>query len=154
MEGDGQLPPICSTSLSIDQTTQTDDDEAPLSTEFFQRCLSDEEWMIYYTNVTPEGFRSLFDAMAPELKKQQLGSSLPPEEQLFMALVKLTLDLDDKDMAYRFGLPFSDVIRYLNRWIFAFRARRRLFESFAVGRENVWKRGRAVFQLVSKNNCE
>ena len=71
--------------------------------------------MIYYTNLSPEGFRSLFDSMAPELKVS--WSHLTPEEELLMVLAKLTLDLDDKDVAFRFGVEVADVALYLDKWI-------------------------------------
>ena len=105
---------LCSSSMSIEQSTQTE------PSNFFQQCQASDKWMPYYANVTPEGFRSLFDAMGPKLRNsddEDDSSSLPPEEQLFMALVKLTLYLDDEDLAFRFNIPETDVARYLNRWV-------------------------------------
>ena len=42
---------------------------------------------------------------------------LDPENQLFMTLVKLRLNLKTKDLAFRFGLSTSQVSRYLTTWI-------------------------------------
>eukprot|EP00731_Ephydatia_muelleri_P026446 Em0018g546a len=42
---------------------------------------------------------------------------LDPENQLFLALVKLRLNLMTKDLAFRFGLSTAQVSRYLTTWI-------------------------------------
>ena len=42
---------------------------------------------------------------------------LEPINQLFLALVKLKLNLKLKDLAFRFGISPSVVSRYINTWI-------------------------------------
>ena len=57
-------------------------------------------------------WRSKEDARVRNRKRK-----LDPENQLFLALVKLRLNLMTKDLAFRFGLSTAQVSRYLTTWI-------------------------------------
>ena len=141
-----RLQGLCSMSMSIDQATQTDQSShngwnrgwGSKPGDFFQQCLSSEKWMAYYTNTSPASFRSLCDAMKPLLKSNKSFPNVSQEEQLFIALVKLTHNLDHMDLSFRFGLSLADVSRCMTAWICTLLVNRRLFDSYAVCREKKW----------------
>ena len=84
----------------------------------------------FYTGfITYRIFLAFFNFLGPVVNNLQYWRSkegarvrnrkrkLDPENQLFLALVKLRLNLMTKDLAFRFGLSTAQVSRYLTTWI-------------------------------------
>eukprot|EP00731_Ephydatia_muelleri_P026308 Em0018g408a len=90
----------------------------------------DDRLVRFYTGfITYRIFLAFFNFLGPVVNNLQYWGSkegarvrnrkrkLDPENQLFLALVKLRLNLMTKDLAFRFGLSTAQVSRYLTTWI-------------------------------------
>ena len=84
----------------------------------------------FYTGfITYHIFLAFFNFLGPVVHKPNYWGSkqgsrvrihqrkLDPENQLFMVLVKLRLNLKTKELAFRIGLSISQVSRYLTTWV-------------------------------------
>ena len=79
------------------------------------RC--DDNLMKFYTGFpTRSLFYSVFELCKPVVRSHP-RQSLTLEEQFAMTLMKLRLNLKEKDLAYRFNISQSCVSRYFNKWI-------------------------------------
>jgi hypothetical protein len=84
--------------------------------DFFERCQSSDFWIKIYTSFnTCTLFESLFLALDPAVIKSDHVEALPFREQLFFALVKLTHDVTEDDLAFRFKISQSSVSRYFQK---------------------------------------
>ena len=92
--------------------------EKSKKSDFFERCQSSDFWMKTYTSLnTFTLFESLFLALEPAVIKSVHVQALPFREQLFLTLVKLTHDVTEDDLAFRFKISQSTVSRYFQKWI-------------------------------------
>ena len=95
-----------------------------------EQIKHDDRLVRFYTGfVTYNIFLAFFNFLGPVVNKlnywgskqssriRNVSRKLNPENQLFMTLVKLRLNLKSKDLAFRFGLSPSQVSRYLTTWI-------------------------------------
>ena len=104
---------------------------SPTTTHFrIEQVKHDDCLVRFYTGfITYHIFLAFFNFLGPVVHKLNYWGSkegsrvrnrrrkLDPENQLFMTLVKLRLNLKTKDLAFRFGLSTSQVSRYLTTWI-------------------------------------
>ena len=90
----------------------------------------DDRLVRFYTGfITYRIFLAFFNFLGPVVNNLQYWGSkegarvrnrkrkLDPENQPFLALVKLRLNLMTKDLAFRFGLSTAQISRYLTTWI-------------------------------------
>jgi len=95
-----------------------------------EQVKHDDRLVRFYTGfITYYIFLAFFNFLGPVVHKLNYWGSkegshvrihqrkLDPENQLFMVLVKLRLNLKTKDLAFRIGLSTSQVSRYLTTWI-------------------------------------
>lgn len=80
----------------------------------------------YYTGFkSHEDFTALYNFVEPDLESNESerllnlpkNDVLPLKTQLLIVLIKLRLNLDNIDLAYRFGVPKSFIVKYWNAWI-------------------------------------
>ena len=104
---------------------------SPTTTHFrIEQVKHDDRLVRFYTGfITYHIFLAFFNFLGPVVHKLNYWGSkegsrvrnrqrkLDPENQLFMTLVKLRLNLKTKDLAFRFGLSTSQISRYLTTWI-------------------------------------
>lgn len=89
----------------------------PITSDFFIRCQSSDKWMRVYTSLTTaKSFEILFLAVSPAVMEHN-NCALSKREQLFLTLVKLTNNLSDVDLAFRFKISQSTASRYFHKWI-------------------------------------
>lgn len=92
--------------------------EKSKKSDFFERCQGSDFWMQTYTSLnTCTLFESLFSALEPAVSNGVKAQALSYREQLFLTLVKLTHDLTEYDLAFRFKISQSTVSRYFQKWI-------------------------------------
>ena len=58
---------------------------------------------------------AVFNFVSAHISSAYTSRSLPLFQQLLLVLLKLRLNLFDKDMAYRFGISQSSVSQYFNK---------------------------------------
>lgn len=97
-------------------------------------CISDiqhdDKMVQFYTGFTSFAmFFAFFELLGPAVdhlnfwglkegvRKRHRSRKIDPQNQLFLALVKLRLNLRHRDLAFRFGLSISQVSRYITTWI-------------------------------------
>ena len=90
----------------------------------------DDRMILFYTGfVSYTVFSAFFEFLGPAVNSlnywgskervsgQRRSKKINPENQLFLVLIKLRLNLKLKDLAFRFGLCSSAVSRYITTWI-------------------------------------
>lgn len=95
-----------------------------------EQVKSDDRLVRFYTGfITYSVFLAFFKFLGPvvdelnywgskkRFRKRKRPRKLDPENQLFMTLVKLRLNLKTKDLAFRFGVSATQVSRYITTWI-------------------------------------
>ena len=110
------------------ENAQLKKERSPTDIHFrVEQVEHDDRLVRFYT--TYHIFLAFFNFLGPVVHKLNYWGSkevsrvrnrrrkLDPENQLFMTLVKLRLNLKTKDLAFRFGLSTSQVSRYLTTWI-------------------------------------
>jgi DDE superfamily endonuclease/Helix-turn-helix of DDE superfamily endonuclease len=92
-------------------------DKVEKKSDFFYRCVHHPKWMhIYARFKDPEDFERIFLALEPCFK-QHPKSTLCLREQFFFTLVKLTHNLTEEDLSFRFKVDHSTISRIFSRWI-------------------------------------
>lgn len=91
--------------------------QRPFSPRFFERCFNVDKLMGVYTSMSSaKAFRAVFTAISVGVKDHN-NQALPNIQQFFLTLVKLTNNLSDEDLAFRFNINQSTVSRYFHKWI-------------------------------------
>lgn len=82
-----------------------------------------EQKHLFYTGITQPVFQWLLDQVK-DMKNNASNNfkffctvKISLEDHLFLVLMKLRLGLKNRDLAYRFGLSFSDVSKIFRTWI-------------------------------------
>ena len=87
------------------------------NTTILSQVESSEEMMRYYTGLNSlELFNGTFEALLPALKNDP-RFKIELKEQYLMTLMKLRLNLSNKDIGYRFGVSPSTVCRYIDKFV-------------------------------------
>ena len=60
---------------------------------------------------------AIFRFVSSHIGSSDTSHSLPHFQQFILVLMKLWLNLFDKDLAYRYGISQASVSRYFNKWI-------------------------------------
>ena len=78
--------------------------------------MNDDKKVKHYTGLSNFGtLMLLLDFLLPEMKTVE--RSLTHFQQLMMVLLKLRLNLEENDLAYRFNVSQSTVSRMFKKWI-------------------------------------
>ena len=78
----------------------------------------DDEQVKFYTGLpTFVTLMAIFRFVSSHFGSSDTSRSLPHFQQFMLVLMKLRLNLFDKDLAYRFGISQASVSRYFNKWI-------------------------------------
>ena len=78
----------------------------------------DDEQVKFYTGLPSFAtLMAVFNFVSAHISFVCTSRSLPLFQQFLLVLMKLRLNLFDKDLAYRFGISQSSVSHYFNKWI-------------------------------------
>ena len=87
--------------------------------DFFERCRSDDKLINLYTSLqTASKFQTIYSAVEDAVPNNN-NHSISKQHQLFLTLVKLSHNLKEEDLAFRFRIYQSTVSRYFHTWICA-----------------------------------
>ena len=78
----------------------------------------DDEQFKFYTGLPSfVTLMAVFHFVSCHMGSSGTSRSLPRFQQFLLVLMKLRLNLFDKDLAYRFGIGQASVSQYFNKWI-------------------------------------
>ena len=84
---------------------------------FYTGFQSYELLLAFYEFLGPSVHKLTYWGSKPNKSGKRRKMKLDPINQLFMTLVKLKLDLRERDLAYRFGVAVSVVSKYFITWV-------------------------------------
>ena len=82
----------------------------------YEKFISDDSKMIFYTGLSSEQFNALWELIEPELCTP-IRKNISQKNELFAVLVKCRLGLEFDDLAERLGLSRQAVSRMFEGWI-------------------------------------
>lgn len=85
---------------------------------FSQKTLEDDDAKVkYYTGLPKFAIlMALFNFLAPSVESGN-RAALSLFQQFIVALMKLRLNVGDRDLAFRFGVNQSTISRYISKWM-------------------------------------
>ena len=86
------------------------------SLAMYEKFISDDSKMIFYTGLNSEQFNALWELIEPELCTP-IRKNISQKNELFAVLVKCRLGLEFEDLADRLGLSRQTVSRMFEGWI-------------------------------------
>lgn len=91
--------------------------QRPITSNFFAKCQNSDKWMQVYTSrTTAKSFEINYNAVSSAIPENN-NYSLCKRQQLFLTLVRLSHNLSEMDLAFRFNVSSATVCRYFHSWI-------------------------------------
>ena len=126
-----------STDLKIDSSTQTEDQNVqcckqnPISNFFSENALQKDELVQFYTGLPNlKVLKAVFMLIVPVISTDFNGK-LGQFQEFIIVLMKLRLNCQVQDLAYRSGVAVSTVSRIFLKWITALYHRLKTFDFVA-----------------------